>query len=107
LWPFSTERGPTRKRRTGILAGLCCDRTRGNCFKLKEGRFTLDVRRKFFYSECGGTLERVAQRCGRCPIPGNILFCDFLTHIEVTGYEHKGKIKILDSWERELVVELF
>ncbi len=27
---------------------------------------------KIFYTESGGTLEQVAQRGGRCPIPGNI-----------------------------------
>jgi len=45
--------------------------TRSNVFKLKEGRFRPDIRKKFFYNEGGETLEQVAQRGGRCPIPGN------------------------------------
>ena len=45
------------------------DCTRGNDFKLKEGRNRL--KEKVFYSKRGEALAQVAQRGGRCPIPGD------------------------------------
>ncbi|GAB0191849.1 mitochondrial enolase superfamily member 1 [Grus japonensis] len=43
---FQYLKGPTGKQ--GLFIRECSDRTRGNGLKLKEGRFRLDVRKKFF-----------------------------------------------------------
>lgn len=43
--PSSTYRGPIRE---GLLTRAWDDRTRGNTFELKEGRFRLDIKKKFF-----------------------------------------------------------
>jgi len=48
-----------------------CDRARSNGFRLKDDRFSLDIRKKCL-TKSGETLEQVAQRGSGIPIPGNI-----------------------------------
>ncbi|GAB0202601.1 hypothetical protein GRJ2_002725700 [Grus japonensis] len=45
---FQYLKGAYREAGEGLFIRECTDRTRGNGFKLKEGRFRLDVRKKFF-----------------------------------------------------------
>ncbi|GAB0188587.1 hypothetical protein GRJ2_001324000 [Grus japonensis] len=45
---FQYLKGAYGKAGEGLFIRECSDRTRGDGFKLKEGRFRLDVRKKFF-----------------------------------------------------------
>jgi len=45
---FQYLKGAYMKDGEGLLTRVCSDRTRGNGCKLKEGRFRLDIRKKFF-----------------------------------------------------------
>jgi len=45
---FQYLKGAYRKDGEGLFSRVCSDRTRGNGSKLKEGRFRLDIKKKFF-----------------------------------------------------------
>ncbi|KAK4828713.1 hypothetical protein QYF61_000551 [Mycteria americana] len=45
---FQYLKGDYRKDGDRLFSKACCDRTRSNGFKLREGRFRLDLRQKFF-----------------------------------------------------------
>ncbi|KAK4813824.1 hypothetical protein QYF61_001828 [Mycteria americana] len=45
---FQYLKGAYRKDGDRLFSKACCDRTRSNGFKLREGRFRLDLRKKFF-----------------------------------------------------------
>ncbi|GAB0188906.1 hypothetical protein GRJ2_001355900 [Grus japonensis] len=57
---FQYLKGAYRKAGEGLFTRAWSDRTRGNGFKLKEGRFRLDIRKKFF-------TVRVVRHCDRLP----------------------------------------
>ncbi|KGL91709.1 hypothetical protein N301_16482, partial [Charadrius vociferus] len=57
---FQYLKGAYRRAGEGLFTKACSDRTRGNGFKLGEGRFRLNIRKKFF------TL-RVARHWNRLP----------------------------------------
>jgi len=45
---FQYLKGVYRKDGENTFSRACCDRTRNNSFKLREGRFRLDMRKTFF-----------------------------------------------------------
>ncbi|KAK4825801.1 hypothetical protein QYF61_002406 [Mycteria americana] len=48
LAAFQYLKGAYEKAGEGLFTRECNDRTRGNGFKMKEGRLRLDIRKKFF-----------------------------------------------------------
>jgi len=44
---FQYLKGAYRKAKEKLFSKACCGRTRSNGFKLREGRFRLDIRKKF------------------------------------------------------------
>ncbi|KFQ75970.1 hypothetical protein N335_13986, partial [Phaethon lepturus] len=57
---FQYLEGAYKKDGDRFFLGACCNRTRANGFKLKEGRFRLDLRKKFF-------TMRVVKHCHGLP----------------------------------------
>ena len=63
-------KGNYGKEEDRLFNVVCGERTRGNCFKPKEGKFRLDIRKKYF-TVSGEALAQVALRGGGCPAPGD------------------------------------
>ncbi|KFV10333.1 hypothetical protein N340_01706, partial [Tauraco erythrolophus] len=60
LAAFQYLKGAYRKAGEGLFVRVCSNRTRGNGFKLKEGRCRIDIRKKFF-------TQRVVRQWNRLP----------------------------------------
>jgi len=71
---FQYLEGACKNAGEGLLTWACSDWTRGDGFKLKEGRFRLDIGKKFF------TL-RVVEHCHR--LPGEVVDAPSLETFQV------------------------
>ena len=61
---FQCLKGDYKKDGDKLFSRACCDRTRGNGFKLKEGRFRLGIRRTFFTMRVVEPLYRLPREVG-------------------------------------------
>ena len=66
LATFQHLKGGCKKEGNRLFSRSCCDRTRRNDFKLKEGRFRLDIRKKFFIMS-GEALHRLPREVVQTP----------------------------------------
>jgi len=64
---FQYLKGAYKKAGEGLFTKGCSDGTRGSGFKLKEGRFILDIRKKSFPMRVVTHWKQVAQRSCGCP----------------------------------------
>jgi len=61
---FQYLKGAYRKDGEGLFTRSCSDRTRGNSFKLKEGRFRPNTRKKFFTVRVVRLAQAAQRSCG-------------------------------------------
>ncbi|GAB0176620.1 sodium-coupled monocarboxylate transporter 1 [Grus japonensis] len=83
-----------------LFTKACCDRTRGNDFKLKEVRFWLDIRKKFLAMRVVGYWTRLPRKVVESPslevfktlYTGIVIYAPALALNQVTGFDLWGAV---------------
>jgi len=71
---LSTRETKTCWRSEGdrFFSRVRCSRKSGNCFKLKEGRYRLDMRKKYFVIMVAKPWDKLPQKGDECPVLGDV-----------------------------------
>jgi len=67
LAAFQYLKGAYKKDGDKLFSRACCDRTRGNGCRCREGRFRLDIRKKFFTLRVVKPWHRLPREVGDAP----------------------------------------
>ena len=62
---FQNPKWSYRKEGDRLFSRVCCDQTKGDCFKLEEGRFRLDIKKVFCRKGGAPSLGTFKVRLGR------------------------------------------
>jgi len=67
---FQYLKGAYRKDGENLFSKACCDSTRGDGFKLRAGRFRLDIRKNFYTMRVVTHWNRLPREVVEVPCPG-------------------------------------
>jgi len=80
---LSVSKGGNKKEGGSLFSSVCCDETKGNGFKLKEGTFILDIRKKFFTIKVAKHWNRLPRDFWWMPCPWRQSHADWFSILAV------------------------
>ena len=88
---FQFLKGSYTEEGDRLFSRVCCDRTRGNGFKIKDGTFRLDIMRKFF-------TQKVLRHWHR--LPREVMGSPSLETLKISPDEH-----LMELWVSLFIAE--